>query len=553
VSVDQQLHADRRLPVFTYQTDASQPPYFQIYVLDQLGATWTLVPPTATVPITPSGGLPGVPGLLSTSGYAAVHETVHLVNNLDTSATSAGGATYLPLAYPPRSVRPPTGEWTVSRSTLMVLAQDADIAGMRYQVSGLDVSPTAARLAADPATVYRADLYVPSGLHGLMGLAEQITKGKTTEFGKAVALQQYFTESGQFTYTLNVAPPGTNASIIQFLEKTRRGFCEHFAFSMAILSRLLGIPARVAIGYTAGTQISQGTWQVTTSDAHAWPELYFQGYGWLRFEPTPSASTAEEGQPTALPPPYTATGGGSASPPGGSRPPAGNGTGRPPGRAHGGGGSLSKLTHSHGFGGAVGTTAAHQGPGVPVGLISLAVLALLAVLPTSARVTARHWRWWRAHDDQTRAGAAWRELMDDLTDHKVANRRSDSPRMLARRASQLPGLSEAGKQALERVCLAAERASYAISPADSSSLRQDVATARRALARASSLRVRLRALVLPTSALAPAKAGLQHVLDVFGWIDLASTAVWHRGTRHPHATRSRGPAPVPTGALGRSL
>ena len=71
---------------------------------------------------------------------------------------------------------------------------------------------------------------------------------------------------------------------------------------MAVLARLLDIPSRVAVGYTEGSPIGHDRWDVRTSDAHAWPELYFQGAGWLRFEPTPSGSG---GQATARQPAYT--------------------------------------------------------------------------------------------------------------------------------------------------------------------------------------------------------------------------------------------------------
>ena len=71
---------------------------------------------------------------------------------------------------------------------------------------------------------------------------------------------------------------------------------------MAVLARLLDIPSRVAVGYTAGTPLGHDRWVVKTSDAHAWPELYFQGAGWLRFEPTPAGSG---GQATAIQPTYT--------------------------------------------------------------------------------------------------------------------------------------------------------------------------------------------------------------------------------------------------------
>ena len=71
---------------------------------------------------------------------------------------------------------------------------------------------------------------------------------------------------------------------------------------MAVLARLIGIPSRIAYGFTSGSSLGDNEWQVTTHDAHAWPELYFSGSGWLRFEPTPSGPT---GQGTAYQPTYT--------------------------------------------------------------------------------------------------------------------------------------------------------------------------------------------------------------------------------------------------------
>ena len=114
-----------------------------------------------------------------------------------------------------------------------------------------------------------------------------------------MALQRWFTESGKFTYSLNVHQPDTAKALIDFLTKDRQGYCQQFAFAMAVLARLLDIPSRVAVGYTEGSPIGHDRWDVRTSDAHAWPELYFQGAGWLRFEPTPSGS---DGQATASQP-----------------------------------------------------------------------------------------------------------------------------------------------------------------------------------------------------------------------------------------------------------
>jgi len=120
------------------------------------------------------------------------------------------------------------------------------------------------------------------------------------------------------------------SALINFLTKSKKGYCQQFAFAMAVLARLEGIPARVVVGYTQGSFIGNNSWQVKTSDAHAWPELFFPGAGWLRFEPTPPNSAGLPGQATASAPPYSIPLGGA----GGSTSPA-NGLQSPTGRLDG--------------------------------------------------------------------------------------------------------------------------------------------------------------------------------------------------------------------------
>ena len=81
------------------------------------------------------------------------------------------------------------------------------------------------------------------------------------------------------------APP-----LADFLQRTKLGYCQHFAGTMALMLRYLGIPARVAVGFTSGTW-KDGRWTVTDHDAHAWVEAWFAGHGWLTFDPTPGRGT----------------------------------------------------------------------------------------------------------------------------------------------------------------------------------------------------------------------------------------------------------------------
>ena len=78
--------------------------------------------------------------------------------------------------------------------------------------------------------------------------------------------------------------------LVDFVERTRAGYCQHFAGAMTVMLRMLGVPARVAVGFTAGTW-KGGVWTVTDYQAHAWVEAWFAGYGWLTFDPTPGRGT----------------------------------------------------------------------------------------------------------------------------------------------------------------------------------------------------------------------------------------------------------------------
>ena len=377
-----------------------------------------------------------------------------------------------------------------------------------------------------PNSITSNYLNVPKAFLPLSKLAQRITQGQTTLYGEAVALQRWFTESGKFTYSLH-GQPDTARALINFLTKDRRGYCQQFAFAMAVLARLLDIPSRVAVGYTGGSPIGHDRWDVRTSDAHAWPELYFQGAGWLRFEPTPAGS---DGQATARVPAYTL-------PPLLAVPGAPQSTPTPtasasaPGAKQGDSGALAKLGHLSARGAGGGGGAGHSGP---IWLFAVVVVIVLLIAPRLVRSLIRQRRWSRAAGDGPRAQAAWLELLDDLTDHKVAWSASESPRALGSRLTRPLRLSPEGAAALARIVQATERARYARDPADSATLRADSDLVRREVAANSGRAARWRARLVPPSSLRPARAALQHTLDVFGWMDLAAhrTGAWSR--RGPH-------------------
>jgi transglutaminase-like putative cysteine protease len=136
--------------------------------------------------------------------------------------------------------------------------------------------------------VTRSDLhrYVP-----LARLAERLAGGARTPYDAVEQLQRWFLSSGNFRYSNH--PPVPFPPLVGFVTKTHAGYCQHFAGAMALMLRYLGIPARVAVGFAGGTfDRLQNVWNVSDREAHAWVEVWFKGYGWLPFDPTPAAPGA---------------------------------------------------------------------------------------------------------------------------------------------------------------------------------------------------------------------------------------------------------------------
>jgi transglutaminase-like putative cysteine protease len=128
--------------------------------------------------------------------------------------------------------------------------------------------------------------YVP-----LARLAERLARDARTPYDAVEKLQQWFLSSGTFHYSNH--PPVTSLPLVGFVTKTHAGYCQHFAGAMALMLRYLGIPARVAVGFAGGIyDPAQHLWNVSDREAHAWVEVWFKGYGWLPFDPTPAAPGA---------------------------------------------------------------------------------------------------------------------------------------------------------------------------------------------------------------------------------------------------------------------
>jgi transglutaminase-like putative cysteine protease len=125
--------------------------------------------------------------------------------------------------------------------------------------------------------------------------------GATNPYDMAVAIEQYLRDN--YTYSTQIEQPGPGVDRAEwFLFDNKKGYCEYYATAMVVMLRSLGIPSRMATGYAPGDYDSNsGTFTVKESSAHAWPEVYFPGYGWTEFEPTPSQTVIERDGETGLP------------------------------------------------------------------------------------------------------------------------------------------------------------------------------------------------------------------------------------------------------------
>src|SRR5207237_6030329 len=141
----------------------------------------------------------------------------------------------------------------------------------------------------------------------VVALARRVTTRARPPYAQALALQQFFRT--QFTYSLQV-PSGHGESAIERFLAVRRGYCEQFAGTFAAMARALGLPARVAVGFTPGVLEADGLWHITGRQAHAWPEVFVAGYGWVAFEPTPGRGAPGAEAYTGVPAQQDVAGGG---------------------------------------------------------------------------------------------------------------------------------------------------------------------------------------------------------------------------------------------------
>ena len=121
-------------------------------------------------------------------------------------------------------------------------------------------------------------------------LTQELTANQPTAYAAVKNVERYL----QDTYTYSERVPTRPIPLMGFLYQERRGYCQQFSGAMALMLRMAGIPARVAAGFSPGSfNRDTDEYRVRDLDAHSWVEVWFQGIGWVPFDPTPARSPAQ--------------------------------------------------------------------------------------------------------------------------------------------------------------------------------------------------------------------------------------------------------------------
>jgi len=360
-------------------------------------------------------------------------------------------STYLPLPYPATDIGGLRGDWGLVAENRTVVAMQANTSGQGYEVLTEEPRPTLEQIRgarARGAALSPDYVQLPVVTPELIGqLAREVTADARTDYDAVTALQRWF-RSSAFSYSLD-APveegfDGAGVDAVERFLVERTGYCVHFASAFAVMARSLDIPARVVIGYLPGADTpelvdDQVVYSVTSDLLHAWPEVYFEGIGWVAFEPTNSLGSPPTFSSGATTPGSAADQELGLTPEQSAAPSAGPSE-RP---------DLPGATESG---------AAQDDQASPTAVPGLVALALVALLGTPAVVRAV----WRRRQLAAAGGgderAAWRVVQDTAIDLGIPVPASESPRSFGARLVAAHG---APVDAVDALVTAVEHASYA--------------------------------------------------------------------------------------------
>ncbi len=454
-------------PLLRVTTDDPEPEYFQLAILDQFdGEFWEV-------------------GDRSENNSVAANDTLPLPTDIDVQTSRESfsyevtidedfDTTWLPLRYVTTSIQIDQ-PWRYDGTHRDAYTDsDEDASGLSYSFTADLISVTTGQMnnALRPTPDYDGFTELPSNFpEDFEQVARQVTKREQSMFGQASAIEDWFRT--EFEYDLDAAAtPGENIDdLVNFLVEDRVGYCEQFASAMAIMARTLDIPSRVAIGFLEPEQVDDNTWEFRGTDMHAWPELHFEGAGWVRFEPTPDTDQSEGAQPLDF-----VTGPANTLPTDPSGP-TDNLTERS---------QEERLDQPSGAAADDENAAAGAGSDIWwIGPVALLGLAFLLSLPRLTRAFVRRRRWSRAHGSAQAAEAAWAELRDHVVDLRMAWDAGATPRAIGRSLRERLPDDRTGTSdivpALNHLVLAIEQARYARDIREADGLRDAQVTVAEAL------------------------------------------------------------------------
>jgi len=440
-----QLGDDLRRPqeveVMRVRTSSATPPYLRATTLSRFeGDVWE-PDRKRSVPLENelAFGTVTVDPDIQVTQYTTVIE----VANLSTG--------WLPVPYPAVDVQGLDGSWDAVPYNRTVIAQAGSTQGQSYTVTTDVPRPTLEQIRSLEANVTEArdeTSGLPADLPPIIAeLAAAVTADATNDYDRLIALQRWF-RAGDFEYSLESPVDngfdGSGAEAVAKFLEVREGYCVHFASAFALMARTLLMPTRVVVGYLPGVPTgdvveSQPVYSVSSRQLHAWPEAYFDGVGWIAFEPTVSL-----GVPTSFSP--------ASSLPGGSSTPLEATPGATPQP------SSTALINPQDQGGhndaASGSTRESFNPLPALGAV-LAILVLLAIPMLARELRNRQYATSARRGD---AASAWRMVQDAAIDVSIAVPPSESPRTFASRLVRNHG---APSDPMDVLVSAIERASYA--------------------------------------------------------------------------------------------
>ncbi len=282
-----QLTLAAPIPLLRMDTEVEDPGYLRAVALDQYDAAggWSLSNLDGEISVGGDDRLAPIPPAQT---GREVTTSIQVLEHDDR---------FLPLPFSPLSVRvedTDPDDWRFDPATGTVFGRDVTTGELSYTVSAVEPRPAPGLLAGAGPLLSFDDVQerftrLPPLPAEVTDLVASLTGEAGGPYERVRRIHDYLTDrSNGFIYSLSTEPGTSGDDLVDFL-RLKRGYCEQYAGTMAVMVRAAGVPARVALGYTPGSAERNGTRLVTSDDAHAWVEVYFDELGWVPFDPTPIA------------------------------------------------------------------------------------------------------------------------------------------------------------------------------------------------------------------------------------------------------------------------